>query len=63
MKTEKQVQIAIDSDESTIELDLVGLKITRVPVGSFAGTIERLFLTTNGDTEGFDAGSQGGGQN
>jgi hypothetical protein len=63
MKTEKQLPITIDSIGSTIELDLGRLQITRVLVGSFAGTIERLFLTTNGDTEGLDAGSQGGGQN
>jgi hypothetical protein len=63
MKTEKQDPTAIDSNKSSIELDLSRLQITRVHVGSFAGTIERLFLTTNGEIEGFDAGSQGGGQN
>jgi hypothetical protein len=35
----------------------------RVPIGTFAGTVERLFLSKSGDTDGFDIGNQGGGQN
>jgi len=63
MKTEKLISIAIDSNGLSLEPDLAGLQLVRVPVGTFAGTVERLFLTKNGDTQGFDTGTQGGGQN
>ena len=63
MTTDTQIPIAIGPDRYSIEADLVGLRVVRVPVGTFAGTVERLFLTKNGDTQSFDTGNQGGGQN
>jgi hypothetical protein len=63
MKTEKQISIANDSNGLRLEADLVGLHVVRVPIGTFGGTVERLVLTQNGDTQGLDTGSQGGGQN
>jgi hypothetical protein len=63
MNTEKLISISIDSNGLSLEPDLAGLRVVRVPVGTFAGTVERLFLTKNGDTRGFDIGNQGGGQN
>ena len=63
MKTEKLISIAVGSNGLSLETDLAGLQVVRVPVGTFAGTVERLFLTKNGDTQGFDTGTQGGGQN
>jgi hypothetical protein len=63
MKMQKQISMPNGSDGSSIEADLVGLQVMRIPVGSFAGTIERLFLTKNCDFQGFDTGNQGGGQN
>ncbi|MBV8970094.1 MAG: hypothetical protein JO331_13680 [Verrucomicrobia bacterium] len=63
MKTEKLISIAVDSNGLSLENDLAGLRVVRVPVGTFAGTVERLLLTRNGDTQGFDIGNQGGGQN
>ena len=63
MKIEKQISTAIGPDRSSLETNLFEFQVMRVPIGTFAGTVERLFLTKSGDTEGFDIGSQGGGQN
>jgi hypothetical protein len=49
--------IAIDSDP-----EIEGFKLIRIPVGTFAGTVERVFLVKDGHTHGFDTGDQGGGQ-
>jgi hypothetical protein len=63
MKIEKQISTAIGPDRSSLETNLFEFQVMRVPIGTFAGTIERLFLTKSADTEGFDIGNQGGGQN
>ena len=63
MKIEKQISTAIGPDRSTLETNLFEFQVVRVPIGTFACTVERLFLTKSGDTEGFDIGNQGGGQN
>jgi hypothetical protein len=43
--------------------NLDGVQVLRIPVGTFGGTRERLFLIQNGELHGFDTGNQGGGQN
>lgn len=40
-----------------------GLKLVRVPIGTFAGTLERVFVVKDGQTDAFDTGDQAGGQN
>lgn len=40
-----------------------GLALRRIPVGTFAGTIEQLLLVRNGEIVPSDTGDQGGGQN
>jgi hypothetical protein len=47
----------IDSDR-----EIEGIKLIRIPVGTFAGTVERIFLVKDGQTHGFNTGDQGGGQ-
>jgi hypothetical protein len=63
MKIEKQMSTAIGPNRSSLETNLSEFHVMRVQIGTFAGTVERLFLTKSGDTEGFDIGDQGGGQN
>jgi hypothetical protein len=40
-----------------------GLAFKPIPLGTFAGTIERLVLVRNGEIVPSDTGDQGGGQN
>jgi len=39
------------------------LEFIRVPVGSFAGTLERVIIARDGQVVAGDPGDQGGGQN
>jgi len=39
------------------------MSVVSIPVGTFAGTQERLFLVQHGESHAFDTGNQGGGQN
>jgi hypothetical protein len=48
---------AIDSDR-----EIEGFKLIRIPVGTFAGTLERVFLVKDGQAQAFNTGDQGGGQ-
>jgi hypothetical protein len=48
---------AIDSDR-----EIGGFKLIRIPVGTFAGTVEHVFLVKDGLTHAFNTGDQGGGQ-
>ena len=43
--------------------EVEGLKLKPVSIGTFAGTEERVFVITHGQTHAFDTGDQGGGQN
>jgi hypothetical protein len=63
MKIQEQTNLRIYSNHSTFGGELDGLQVVRVPVGTFAGTQERLFLIQDGELLGFDIGNQGGGQN
>ena len=46
--------------DSTREID--GFKLIRIPVGTFGGTMEQVFVVKDGQTHAFDTGDQGGGQ-
>jgi hypothetical protein len=46
--------------DSTREIE--GFKFIRIPVGTFGGTREQVFLVKDGQTHAFDTGDQGGGQ-
>ena len=48
---------AIDSDR-----EIEGFKLIRIPVGTFAGTVERVYVVREGHTHAFNTGDQGGGQ-
>jgi hypothetical protein len=61
--TQEQTNLAIYSNQSYLSSEQGGLQIIRIPVGTFAGTQERLLLVKNGEMHGFDLGNQGGGQN
>jgi hypothetical protein len=39
------------------------LEFIRVPLGSFAGTLERILIVRHGEVVAADTGDQGGGQN
>ena len=52
-----------DSLEIDPTLDVEGLKLKRISIGTFAGTEERVFVIKNGRMHAFDTGDQGGGQN
>jgi hypothetical protein len=63
MKTQEQTNLATYLTQSYIDENSDGVQVIRIPVGTFAGTRERLFLVQNGELQGFDTGNQGGGQN
>jgi hypothetical protein len=63
MKIHDQTNLTTYSNQSFLDSEHGGLQIVRVPVGTFAGTRERLFLVQDGELHGFDIGNQGGGQN
>jgi hypothetical protein len=63
MKMEDQNNQMNHSDPSFFSSEKNDLQIIRVSVGTFAGTLERLFLVRDGELAGFDIGNQGGGQN
>jgi hypothetical protein len=63
MKTPEQTNPATYLNQSYLSSEQGGLQIVRVPVGTFAGTLERLFLIQDSELHGFDLGNQGGGQN
>ena len=46
--------------DSTREIE--GFKFIRIPVGTFGGTMEQVFLVKDGQTHAFNTGDQGGGQ-
>ena len=62
MQTPEQTNLTTYSNPSYLSSERRGLQIVRVPVGTFAGTQERLFLIQD-KLDGFDLGNQGGGQN
>jgi hypothetical protein len=59
------MQTLVDLDrqlgtDSTGELD--GLKLIRIPIGTFGGTMEQIFVVKDGQAHAFNTGDQGGGQ-
>jgi len=46
--------------DSTRELD--GLKLIRIPIGTFGGTTEQIYIVKDGQAHAFNTGDQGGGQ-
>ena len=63
MKSPEQTNLTTYSNPSYLSSEQGGLQIVRVPIGTFAGTRELLFLIQDGELHGFDLGHQGGGQN
>jgi len=63
MKTPEQTNLTTYSNPSYLSSEQGGLQIIRVPIGTFAGTREQLFLIQDDELHGFDLGHQGGGQN
>jgi hypothetical protein len=63
MKTQEQTNLTTYSNQPYLSSEYRGLQVVRLPVGTFAGTQERLFLIQDGELRGFDLGNQGGGQN
>jgi hypothetical protein len=47
--------------DSTREIE--GFKLIRIPIGTFGGTVERVYLVKEGQAHAFNTGEQGGGQN
>ncbi|HTD14307.1 MAG TPA: hypothetical protein VK673_03975 [Chthoniobacterales bacterium] len=48
---------AIDSNR-----EIESLKLIRIPVGTFAGTVEQVYVVKDGQAHAFNTGDQGGGQ-
>jgi len=46
--------------DSTGEIE--GFKLIRIPVGTFTGTEERVFIVKDSQAHAFNTGDQGGGQ-
>jgi hypothetical protein len=59
-------QQLIDLDRELLgtdsSLELNGLKLIRIPIGTFGGTIEQVVLVEDGQIHAFNTGDQGGGQ-
>ena len=60
------MQQLIDLDRHSLGTDssreLDGFKLIRIPIGTFGGTMEQLFLVKDGQIHAFNTGDQGGGQ-
>ena len=63
MKLQEETNLTTYLTLSYSNENLDGVQVLRIPVGTFGGTRERLFLIQNGELHGFDTGNQGGGQN
>ena len=50
----------LNAIDSTREIE--GLKLIRIPVGTFGGTLERVYVVKEGQAYAFNTGDQGGGQ-
>jgi hypothetical protein len=46
--------------DSTREIE--GFKLIRIPVGTFGGTVEQVYVVRDGQAHAFNTGDQGGGQ-
>jgi len=59
-------QQLIDLDRELLgtdsSLELNGLRLIRIPIGTFGGTVERVVLVKDGEFHAFNTGDQGGGQ-
>jgi hypothetical protein len=60
--TQELIDLGRHSNAIDSEREIEGFKLIRIPVGTFAGTVERVFLVKDGQTHGFNTGDQGGGQ-
>lgn len=54
MELNETIQVAEELNE---------VEVLRVPFGTFAGTLNRLMVLQNGESQPMDTGDQGGGQN
>jgi hypothetical protein len=59
-------QQLIDLDRELLgtdsSLELNGLRLIRIPIGTFGGTMEQVVLVKDGQIHAFNTGDQGGGQ-
>jgi hypothetical protein len=59
-------QQLIDLDRELLgtdsSLELNGLRLIRIPIGTFGGTMEQVVLVKEGQIHAFNTGDQGGGQ-
>ena len=59
-------QQLIDLDRELLgtdsSLELNGLRLIRIPIGTFGGTMEQVVLVKDGEFHAFNTGDQGGGQ-
>ena len=64
MKSKSMIQELTDLTRLSFDSDreLSELKLIRIPVGTFAGTVERVFVIRDSQAHAFDTGDQGGGQ-
>jgi hypothetical protein len=49
-----------NGSDSTREIE--GFKLIRIPVGTFGGTVEQVYVIRDGQAHAFNTGDQGGGQ-
>jgi len=63
MNTELVTNVTDYESRKQPALDFNGMKLIRIPFGTFAGVQERLFLVERNGLVAFDTGDQGAGQN
>ena len=60
--TQELVDLARHSNAFDSDGEIEGFKLYRIPVGTFAGTVERVYVVKEGQAHAFNTGDQGGGQ-
>jgi hypothetical protein len=61
--TQQLIDLDRESVGSNSSLELNGLKLIRIPIGTFGGTLEQVFFVKDDQICAFNTGDQGGGQN
>ena len=63
MSTQQIARMTEYQNRNQLLSDQDGVKLIKIPFGTFAGVRERLFVIEKNGMVAFDTGDQGGGQN
>ncbi|MBV9875150.1 MAG: hypothetical protein JO025_10520 [Verrucomicrobia bacterium] len=60
--TQELIDLGRYSNAIDLTREIEGLKLIRIPVGTFGGTVEQVYVIRDGQAHAFNTGDQGGGQ-